>query len=159
MQYKNDYNPTEYDNDGFSLSGSEHAKIQLEKLKQMDRGYNKIWRNKPKNGKLKRTKMEIYTSGDFGSRIRDAETGEYYPYIVGSLDEHLFFSVSLATGECKSANGSNTLFYLSPEKYMSHFNQTISHEIIKSWREKRDYRMSEKKVEKKPTLSSYIEVK
>ena len=159
MQYKNDYNPTEYDNDNISLTGSEKEKYQLDKLKQLDRGYNKIWRNKQKNGRVKRTRVEIYTSGDFGSHIRDAETGEYYPYLVGSLDEQLFFSVKFATGECRSANGSNTLFYLSPEKYMSHLNQTLRPEIIESWKENRDIRMNQRKMGKKQTLSSYVEVK
>jgi hypothetical protein len=162
MEYKTEYHPTDYDNDGLSLTESEQIKNQLDKLKQSDRGYNKIWRNKLKNGRLKRTKVEIYTSSGVGNHIRDAETGEYYPYVVGSADEDLFFSVILATGECKSSNGSSTLFYLSPEKYMQHLNHTIPEHIIERWNDKKDRRMRERKMEKgekKQNLSSFVVVK
>ena len=137
-------------------SGSQ--KNQLDKIKKADRGYNKIWRNVIKNDKLKRTKIEIYTSSGVGNHIRDAETGEYYPYIVGSADEDLFFSVILATGECRSKNGSNTLFYLSPEKYMNHLHTQLDDHVIKLWKEKRDNRARERAVhkEKKQNLSSVV---
>ena len=156
MEYKTEYVPTEYYNEELSLTGSEQIKNQLDKIKQMDRGYNKIWRTIEKNGRLKRTKVEIYTSSGYGNHIRDAETGEYYPYIVGSADEDLFFSVILATGECKSANGSSTLFYLSPEKYMKHLNHKVPEHIVERWNDKKDRRMREKKMDKKPSLSSVV---
>ena len=158
MTYDNDYYPV--DNDAVSCSNSEAMKRELEKVKQMDRGYNKIWRKLPKkNGELKRTKVEVYTTSGFGNHIRDAETGDYYPHMVGSLDEDLYFSVILATGECNSANGSSTLFYLSPERYMQHQNQQLDEKIILRWKEKRDYRMNEKNMEKKQNLSDFVVVR
>ena len=93
--------------------------------------------------KLKRTKIEFYTSGDTGCNIRDAETGDYYPNLVGSKDEDLFYKVALSTGECKSANGSNTLFYLSPQHYASHLHCSVYPEHIQIWNEKRKARLSE----------------
>jgi hypothetical protein len=158
MTYDNDYYPV--DNDVVSCSNSEAMKRELEKVKQMDRGYNKLWRKIPKkNGELKRTKVEAYTTSGFGNHIRDAETGEYYPYLVGTADEDLFFSIILATGECTSRNGSSTLFYLSPERYMQHQNQKLDEKIILRWKQKKDLRMREKNMEKKQTLSDFVEVK
>jgi hypothetical protein len=158
MVYDNDYYPV--DNDVVSCSNSEAIKRELEKVKQMDRGYNKIWRIMPKkNGELKRTKVEVYTTSGFGNQIRDAETGEYYPYLVGTADEDLFFSVILATGECKSRNGSSTLFYLSPERYMQHQNQPLDEKIILRWKQKKESRMNEKNMEKTQTLSNFVLVK
>lgn len=155
MEYKNEYYSAENDCLSYSSGGE---KNQLEKLKQSDRGYNKIWRYVIKNDKLKRTKIEVYTTSGVGNHIRDAETGEYYPYIVGSADEDLFFSVILATGECRSKNGSTTLFYLSPEKYMKHMYTQLDDEIVKTWKEKRDSRVREKAVnkERKQNLSSVV---
>jgi hypothetical protein len=155
MEYKTEYYSGDNDNMSYSSSSQQN---QLDKIKKADRGYNKMWRNVIKNDKLKRTKIEIYTSSGVGNHIRDAETGEYYPYIVGSADEDLFFSVILATGECRSKNGSNTLFYLSPEKYMKHLHTHLDDDIIKQWKEKRDNRARERTVnkERKQNLSSVV---
>jgi hypothetical protein len=156
MEYNYEYYPA--DHETFSVNSNKN-KDELEKIKQMDKGYNKIWRMIPKNGKLKRTKIEVYTTSGIGHHIRDAETGDYYPYMVGSLDEHLFFSVILATGECNSANGSSTLFYLSPEKYMKHLNETLDNSIIAKWNERKNNRINQNKLEKQPDIASYFEVK
>ena len=102
---------------------NDHDDVQLddmfEKAKRMDKGYNTVYRKVPRkyDGKLKNKKIESYTSSGTGSRIRDAETGEYFSNIVGSKDEDLFFKVALSTGECTSANGSNILFFVSMEFY------------------------------------------
>ena len=88
-------------------------------------------------------KYEVYTSGDRGSNIRHAITGKYYSYKVGSKDEDLFFSIILATGECKSKNGSSILFYESPNEYMKHQNIELSLERIQRWKNKFNKRQSE----------------
>jgi hypothetical protein len=157
MDYKAEYYYAE--NDNASCTNSSGIKNQLENIKQSDRGYNKIWRNVVKNDRVKRTKIDVYTTSGLGNHIRDAETGEYYPYVVGSADEDLFFSVILATGEFKSKNGSNTLFYLSPEKYMSHLHiKNLNNDIILRWREKKENRIREKRLskEKKINISSIV---
>lgn len=119
----------------------------IEQTKMMDRGYNAIYRKVlRKDGKLKNKKFDVYTTGGSGNRIRDAETGEYFPNIVGSKDEDLFFKVGLSTGECKSANGSSTLFYLSPQHYMNHLYCEVSPDTVTAWEEKRNNRLAELKI-------------
>ena len=113
----------------------------VQEVKKMDRGYNVIYRDcLNKRGQLVATPISIYTSGGTDSQIRDAETGVYYSHIVGSADEDLYFKVTLATGECKSKNGSSTAFYSSPRHYMSHLNNEVSEHVIQMWEEKRDAR-------------------
>ena len=128
MYYNDRFDP-QIDNDF-----DKGAEKELELLKQTDRGYCKIYKNVvQQNGKSKRTKIEMYTSGDIGSNIRDAETGVYYKGIVGSADEDAFFKVGMSTGEFKSLNGNNSLFYLSPEHYLSHQHIDISKNNLDSW--------------------------
>jgi hypothetical protein len=125
-------------------SHEEQGRI-IKDAKSMDVGYNVIYRSCPnKKGKLIRTPITIYTSSGTNSQIRDAETGAYYSQKVGSADEDLYFKVILATGECKSKNGSSTLFYLSPRHYMSHINGEVSDDTLKMWEEKRDARLKAK---------------
>jgi hypothetical protein len=138
----------EYNDFGNHMESFEEQKEQLRIMKEakaMDKGHNVIYRSIPnKNGQMKMLPVNVYTSGGTGSQIRDAETGEYYSNMVGNADEDLFFKVVLATGECKSKNGSTTLFYLSPRHYMSHQNCQVSEEDVQRWQEKRDARYKSK---------------
>jgi hypothetical protein len=121
-------------------------KDELQDLKNIDNGYNKIFRTLPKpDGRLKRTKIEFYTSNGIGTNIRDAETGDYYNNKVGSLDEELFFKVNIATGECTSRNGFSSLFYRSPQHYMSHMKCTLDEKIIYHWEKRYNNRVNEMK--------------
>lgn len=134
----------------------EHIRM-VDEVKKIDKGYNVIYRKRlNKRNKLVSTAIGIYTSGKIGSQIRDAETGVYYPHIVGSADEDLYFKVNLATGECKSMNGSSTLFYLSPRHYMSILNDNISENIIQFWEEKRNARHNEIELKKNKPLSIIV---
>lgn len=131
----------------------------FEKAKRQDRGYNTIYRKaQRKDGRIYNKKIEIYTSSGTGSRIRDAESGEYFSNIVGSKDEDLFFKVMLATGECNSANGSYTLFYASPQHYSNHLLCDVDPKIVAAWEEKRDARLIEVKRGKKQRFES-VEVR
>ena len=124
----------------------------FEKAKRMDKGYNVIYRNAfRKDGRSYNKKIEVYTSSGTSNRIRDAETGEYLNYIVGSCDEDLFFKVMLATGECKS---SNTLFYTSPEHYGNHIQCKINEKMVSDWEEKRNARLIEIKRSKNKKFDS-----
>lgn len=132
---------------------------KLDEFKHVDRGHNVIWRMVTRaDGNLKRTKIDIYTTSGTGSRIRDGETGEYYNYNVGSLDEELFFKVGLSTGECKSPNGSSTLFYLSPQHYMSHLHCNLDDETIGRWEERRAARVKENEKKKVRNTMEYAAV-
>jgi len=159
MEYKNEFYQAE-SFESASYSNEFDLKKQLENVKQTDRGYNKIWKKKNINGVKKNTKLEVYTTSDIGNYIRDAETGEYYPYLRGSFDEYLFFSVALATGKCRSSNGSNALFYISPERFMQHQNCEVDEDIILKWSERRDNRLRERENERKreQSISSYVTV-
>jgi hypothetical protein len=160
MEYPDYSNPNE---DNLSLDSQDAKKKNvLDDAKSYDRGYTKIYRSYvTDSGRIKRAKIDLYASGGVGSQIRDAETGEYYSYKVGSLDEELFFKVSMATGECSRGNklGSNTLFYSSPEQYMAHLlveDDDISEEIIEKWRVRKNNRSKIVAERKKPKLAVIV---
>jgi hypothetical protein len=141
--YQDDFwNPSDPNDDIYE----EDVEKMFEKAKRMDKGYNVIYRKAlRKDGRVYNKKIEIYTSSGTGNRIRDAETGEYMNYVVGSSDEDLFFKVLLATGECKSKNGSYTLFYSSPNHYANHLQCHVDPKKAAIWQEKRDARLIELK--------------
>lgn len=147
MSYENDYNPADPNDIDNEVNMSNDV---LANSLKTDRGLNFIYRKvmSSKTGKPKNKRIYIYTSSGIGNRIRDAETGDYYPNKVGSKDEDLFFKVILATGECKSANGSSTLFYVSPQHYMTHLNCEVTQETIEKWEAKRNARLTEMKLNK-----------
>lgn len=140
--YGDNFNPVDYENNSFS--NTDEMKKAIKDIKQSDRGYNKIWRTVEKNGKFKKTGIEVYTSSCCGNHIRDAETGEFYDHIVGSADEDLYYKVILATGECNSKNGSSTLFYLSPTHFMKHLHKNLDDAFISLWNEKRAFYLANK---------------
>ena len=154
--YQEDYfNPADHSDHDHD----EDEDNMFEKAKRQDRGYNVIYRKAfRKDGRPYNKKIEIYTSSGTGNRIRDAETGEYLNYVVGSADEDLFFKVMLATGECTSANGSYTLFYASPQHYANHLQCQVDPRLASDWEEKRDARLIEMKRGKKQRFES-VEVR
>ena len=115
-----------------------NQKKELINIKLVDPGYGYIYRNKLSvTGKLKKAKIDCYTSGDSGTYIRNAETGELYKYKVGSKYEDLFFKTSLATGELKTRNSHNILFYDSPEQFEKHLMHEVDEEIKENWLNKK----------------------
>jgi len=148
MEYIEDYYRDNDLYDDYNSCDDRSIKNKEKMLMQMkndDRGYCKFSRLIRVNKKkiYKKINYEVYSSGDPGSNIRDAETGEYYPYKVGSYDEDLFYSVILATGECNSKNGSSILFYKSPQHYMKHQKVELSLDKIRLW-EMKNYKQQEK---------------
>ena len=79
----------------------------------------------------------MYGSGGPGSLIRNAETGEYYKYKVGTMDEDLFFKTMISTGP-----GNLTLFYDSPTQYERHQYVTLDDVIKTRWENKRQFRLN-----------------
>ena len=144
MFYDDHFNPTtsnDYDNQDLQ-------KLVFKQIKSMDRGYTHVTRFvKKQDGTRKKKEIPVYTSGSIGSNIRDAESGEYYKYIVGSVDEDLFFKINISTGECGSSNESNTLFYISPQQYMNHLHAHIDPENVARWEIKRANRMKSSKTD------------
>ncbi len=138
----------EYFDDSYALYDSEANGNAIDDVKKIDRGFNTVTRQVVRqDGKIKNKKINVFTSSGTGFKIRDAETGDYTPYLVGSKDEDLFFKVGLSTGELNSPNGSNTLFYVSPRHYMNHLYCEIPPEAIASWQEKHDSRATELNIE------------
>jgi hypothetical protein len=133
--------PNDYD----SAEGS------YEQIKKVDKGYGFVYRKVPrKDGKLKNKKIELYTSGDFGSSIRDATSGNYFSEKVGTFGEEMFIKVGLSTGELKCKNGSSTLFFISPEEYEKTLNCKVGQELKNEWLERKSvYIASVKKTSKK----------
>jgi hypothetical protein len=124
QQYYNDYM-----NDNFDEPKSK--KDIFDELKKADKGYYSWF--KRVEGSRKPHKVEVYGSGDVGSRIRDPITGDRYKnYFVGSKNEDLFFKVKMATGEFGGRDGP-TLFYSSPEEYEKHTKSFLSQETKDNW--------------------------
>ena len=80
----------------------------------------------------------VFPSSSQGSNIKNAETGEFTRYIVGSMDEDLFYKVTIATGEFES--GPLTLFYNSPTHYERHQGEVVSDDAKFRWRLKQQQR-------------------
>lgn len=139
--YQDDYYNFDEEND----CESEHnVEKMLEKEKMKDKGYNVIYRRVARrDGRRYNKKFTVYTSSGIGSRIRDVETGQYTSSIVGSKDEDLFYKVSLSTSECRSANGNNTLFFMSPQHYANYLQCEVDPEVVRNWEVKRDARLAE----------------
>ncbi|MFY7728679.1 MAG: hypothetical protein ACOVRN_04110 [Flavobacterium sp.] len=131
----------------------------LSEQKRADKGYNVVYRKAWRTRKNRRTgqlenkyvreKIELYSSDGFGSYIRDAESGEYFPNHVGTKDEDLFFKVILATGECTSKNGSKTFFFMSPQNYEHYMNSEVDPLLVSQWDRRRDARLAEIGLSKK----------
>jgi hypothetical protein len=126
---------------------NEPENYKSNEFKNIDKNYHEIIRIAPIERKgivtYKKKQIGIYTSGDIGSRIRNAETGEHYKYRVGSKYEKLFFSVRLSTGECDGKNKMATLFFTSPNHYEKYLHNEVSEEVGKIWNYKRDLLINE----------------
>lgn len=89
---------------------------------------------KRRNGKRWKThKITLYGTPNLPkASIVHAETGKRYAYQVGTLDEELFFSTILATGEC-GKHQPPLLFYDTPEQYEAHLMLEVPAEIKRAW--------------------------
>jgi hypothetical protein len=130
MDYHDRFSPTEENEFGNELGDNDVQRM----LNLYDKGYNTVYRQTVRaDGRTKQTKITLYTSGGIGTRIRDAETGHFYNRMVGSKHEDGFFKVALATGECRSKNGSNTMFFASPSHYFSHMKIAVDENVEQKW--------------------------
>jgi hypothetical protein len=107
--------------------------------KNADKNYDKFtipFNNTWRDGKFyKKVTIEIYGSGQQGSKIRNAVTGERYSYLVGSAAEDLFFKVVDSTAR----NGRKEpfmLYYDTPEQYENNHFTTVETDVKERWYEK-----------------------
>jgi hypothetical protein len=127
-----DTNSTMSNTNSSTLNSDKYEeKRMIKEYKRLDQGYRKI----KKNALRKYTLEFYYTSTLSDTHIRNAISGERTRWRVGrKLEESLFFSVILATGEL--SNGPYVLFYDSPEQYEKHQNLKISQRTKEQWYEK-----------------------
>lgn len=126
-----------YTSTSMSKSGVKRHRKEIADAKRLDPGYNKLYRTFTKlvDGepmKYRKT-IELYTCSDIpGRMIRSAIGGSFHAnYRVGKTDEHIFFKVGMATGECR--NGTNTMYFDTPEQYEKTFNSTLSQDLKDEW--------------------------
>jgi hypothetical protein len=86
------------------------------------------------NGKgyKKTITIRMFGSGDTGTFIRNAVTGEYTNHRVGSKESNLYYSVANCTGLDKM-NGPVHLYYNSPSEYEKHQFTTVDEESKYAW--------------------------
>jgi hypothetical protein len=99
-------------------------------------GYHVIYRQSPNT--LKKLKIGIYeTSTIPGRRIKNAVSGNFYDYVVGSINEDNLFKVSFSTGEL--GQQAIVLFFSDPGQFESHLMTKISDKAKSQWIEKQIY--------------------
>jgi hypothetical protein len=99
----------------------------------------------------KNIKIELYGSGDIGTTIRDAETGNYYKgHLVGSAIEDLYFKISHSRSRNFNINTNSNnhiepliLFYQSPEHYERHQHVELNNLIKQKWHSKKNKYLQE----------------
>jgi hypothetical protein len=80
----------------------------------------------------KKVVINYHGSGDVGSKIRNAVTGERYSITVGHRDQDLLFSVCNSRG-LSGRNEPLFLFYDTPEQYESHVHTILEQPIKEAW--------------------------
>uniref|UniRef100_A0A6C0KPA1 Uncharacterized protein n=1 Tax=viral metagenome TaxID=1070528 RepID=A0A6C0KPA1_9ZZZZ len=135
MEYDKDMYLFDNDDDFILLK----KKNILSEVKKTDVRYDKFTKELKRkwlDGKYyDKVTIEVFGSGETGSKIRNAVTGAKTSYIVGSSKEDLFFKVADATGN-KGRKESLILFYDSPEQYENHQFLELDQTIKDSWYKK-----------------------
>ena len=119
--------------DDISISES---KLNDTIMKKLDKNYHSYKRSElvlDKKGKVvvKNYYVNIYSSGCIGSNIRDATTGIYHDFKVGSTDEYRFFSVADCTGT--KSRSSIIFFYQSPRQYEIWHKLKLNDDVHSRW--------------------------
>jgi hypothetical protein len=134
MQYYNEqYGPDDAHSETITVNSQKKKYRKMwDDAKKVDKGFHKVKRRI--GNKL--VEIEIYsTSPTPGRMIRDAVTGQKLgEYRVGSLNEHLFFKVKLATGETGADSG--LFFFDTPEQYERHMKCEVAQNIKEKWTKK-----------------------
>ena len=88
-------------------------------------------------GKKFTANIKVFPTGQAGSYIIDAISGEKYPFKVGTLKEYMFFKVTFATGFVTKKGGvtktPTVLFFENPNDYQSYFKTYADPAVIKKW--------------------------
>jgi len=136
MTYEDQYYPAVDDDRSDDAKLKKNAIAESEKLDPNFQKVTKAFNNTWSDGKFyKKITIKSYGSGQMGSRIRNAVTGQYTPYLVGSKNEDLFFVVNDSTG-LFGRKDPLFLFYDSPEQYENHQFIILKQTIKEKWYEK-----------------------
>jgi hypothetical protein len=136
MTYEDQYYPAVDDDRSDDAKLKKNAIAESEKLDPNFQKVTKVFNNTWTDGKFyKKITIKSYGSGQMGSRIRNAVTGQYTPYLVGSKNEDLFFVVNDSTG-LFGRKDPLFLFYDSPEQYENHQFIILKQPIKEKWYEK-----------------------
>jgi hypothetical protein len=136
MTYEDQYYPAVDDDKSDDAKLKKNAIAESEKLDPNFQKVTKAFNNTWSDGKFyKKITIKSYGSGQMGSRIRNAVTGQYTPYLVGSKNEDLFFVVNDSTG-LFGRRDPLFLFYDNPEQYENHQFIILKQSIKEKWYEK-----------------------
>jgi hypothetical protein len=135
MTYEDQYYSAFADDRSSDANLKKNSIADSEKLdpnfKKETRTFNNEWQGKF----YKKITIKSYGSGQVGSRIRNAVTGQYTPYLVGSKNEDLFFVVTDSTG-LFGRKDPLFLYYDTPEQYENHQFTILNQKIKEKWNEK-----------------------
>jgi hypothetical protein len=136
MPYEDQYYPAFADDRSDDSNLKRNAVAEQERLDPYFQKYIRKFNDTWTDGKFyKKITIKSYGSGQMGSRIRNAVTGQYTPYIVGSKDEDLFFTVIDSAGY-QGRKDPLFLFYDTPEQYENHQFTKLNQKIKEKWYEK-----------------------
>ena len=148
------YNPM---NDTFDNDSDNTVSVETEtynnphlNMHNTDPDFHQVKRSKKPRGNFV---LEYYETKPVNDRrIRNAVTGLWYrddhpkcKYLVGSVQEDIFFKVRISTGEMEVFSRNNhhrtnttnpLLFYDSPEQYERHQRMTLAQPLKEKWHEK-----------------------
>jgi hypothetical protein len=128
MDYEDRFHPSE----GNDLL--ENDMRNMVQFKALDKGFHKIKQTVDTPNGRKIVTYELYSSGDQGSNIRDAISGQYCVGKVGSKDEDSFFKLTISTGEVRGER--RNFYFQSPEVYERHMHTTLDVKTKESWLKK-----------------------
>jgi hypothetical protein len=126
--------------DGVSVtSNREKLKNAMTDAQKADKGFFQLKQMSAYTGK--KLLVSVYASGQTGSTIRNAVTGEKQTgYKVGNYDEDLFFSVSISSGHQSLTKLGRrdpiTLFFDNPEQYERHMHVKLPVDTKLAWNHK-----------------------
>jgi len=129
MYYDDRFHPTE----GSDLV--ENDIRNMTQFKGLDKGFHKIKQMVGTPNGKKMATFELYSSGDQGSNIRDAISGQHCVAKVGSREEDQFFKLTISTGEVRGDR--RNFYFQSPMDYERHMNTTLDPKMKEQWLNKK----------------------
>ena len=133
MEYEDRFHPNE------SNDLENDIKNMMAQIRSIDKGFHRLKRDYDTPNGKKTMNTIIYSSGDIGSNIRNAITGQHYVDKVGSINESNYFKIIISTGEIKGDR--RTFFFISPEDYERHMHITLNTNVKEQWNRNRNKKM------------------